>query len=80
MHSNVWGLAPIDSLFGYRYFVSFVNDYSRCIWIYLLKSKGDVFLIFVSYHNMIEIQFDKKKRYCVVIIGVNTFSLHLVPT
>lgn len=28
-HSNVWGPAPVASLFGYRYFVSFVDDYSR---------------------------------------------------
>lgn len=43
MHSDVWEPAPIDSLLGYRYFETFVDDYSHCICIYLHKSKGNVF-------------------------------------
>lgn len=27
-HSDVWSPSPISSLFGYRYFVTFVDDHS----------------------------------------------------
>lgn len=60
VHLDGWEPSPIDSLFGYRYFVTFVDDYSRCAWVYLLKSKVDVFSNFFFYHKMIETQFTKK--------------------
>lgn len=50
IHYDMLGLAPIASLFGYRYFVTFINDYSKVTWIYVLKSKHEVFfsLLLVS--------------------------------
>lgn len=48
VHSDVWGSAPIVSLFGFRYFVTSVDDFSRCTWLYLLKSKSYVFPMFHS--------------------------------
>ena len=41
IHSDVWGPA-IASSGGYKYYVSFVDDYTRFTWIYLLKHKSDV--------------------------------------
>lgn len=59
-HSNVWGLAPIASLFSYNYIVTFMDDFSCYTWVYLLKPKGDVFSNFTSFHKMVETQFDTK--------------------
>jgi histone deacetylase 1/2 len=40
--SDVWG--PALESFGYfKYNVSFIDDYSKFTWIYLLKKKSDVF-------------------------------------
>lgn len=47
VHSDVWGPAPTVSLSGFKYFVTFVGDYSQVTWVYLLKSKSDVFSTFV---------------------------------
>jgi histone deacetylase 1/2 len=48
IHSDVWGPA-IASSGGYKYYVSFVDDYSRFCWIYLLKHKSDVEQVFYAF-------------------------------
>jgi hypothetical protein len=40
--SDVWGLACV-SIGSYKYHVSFINDFSKFTWIYLLKHKSKVF-------------------------------------
>jgi hypothetical protein len=40
---DVWGLAPV-SVGRFKYYVSFIDDYSKFTWFYLLKNKSDVFL------------------------------------
>ena len=42
IHSNVWQ-ALVKSMRGARYFVSFIDDYSRRCWVYPIKRKVDVF-------------------------------------
>jgi hypothetical protein len=42
MHSDVCGPMLATSLSGYVYYVSFIDDYSRKTWIYLLKEKNEV--------------------------------------
>ena len=36
--SDVWGPCPVVSQTGFRYFVTFVDDYSRTTWLYLMKN------------------------------------------
>jgi hypothetical protein len=43
--SYVWGPAPI-SIGKNKYYVSFIDDYSKFAWIFLLKNKSDVFAKF----------------------------------
>ena len=38
VHSDVWDPAPFTIEGGSRYFVIFVDDYSRFTWIYMLKT------------------------------------------
>ena len=37
-----------------RYFISFIDDYSRKVWIYFLVEKSEAFTIFKNYKNLIE--------------------------
>jgi hypothetical protein len=57
--SDVWGPAPI-SVGKFKYYISFIDDYSKFVWIYLLKNKSDVFRKFHDFQQLVEHQFDKK--------------------
>jgi histone deacetylase 1/2 len=59
IHSDVWGTAP-TSVGRNTYYVSFIDDYSRYTWIYLLRRKSDVFHVFHHFQKFVERQFDKK--------------------
>lgn len=57
--SDVWGSAP-QSVGRNKYYVSFIDDYSRFTWIYLIKNKSDVFQVFVNFQQLVERLFNKK--------------------
>jgi hypothetical protein len=57
--SDVWGPAP-TSVGKNNYYVSFIDDYSKFTWIYLLRHKSKVFSCFKDFQNLIERQFDSK--------------------
>jgi hypothetical protein len=40
--------------------VSFIDDYSKFTWIYLLRHKSEVFQHFRDFQNLVERQFDRK--------------------
>ena len=42
VHSNVCGLMKTPSIEDARYFFTFIDDFSRKIWVYVLKSKKEV--------------------------------------
>jgi transposase InsO family protein len=54
IHSNVWGPSPTISYGGSSYFVSFIDDFSRKTWIYMLKSNDDVFIVFKQFRDLVE--------------------------
>jgi len=57
--SDVWGPA-CDSFGRNKFYVSFIDDYSKFTWIYLLKHKSEVFQRFHEFQQLVERQFDKK--------------------
>ena len=62
IYSDVWGPSPKSTLSSYRWFFLFVNDCTRMTWLYLLKNKDEVFIVFYSFHTMIQTQFSAKFR------------------
>ena len=46
VHTDVWGPSPVSSLGGFRFYVTFIDDVSRKVWVYFLKHKSDVFETF----------------------------------
>jgi hypothetical protein len=57
--SDVWGPTS-DSVGRNKYYVSFIDDYSKFTWIYLLKFKSDVFQKFHEFQNLVERLFGRK--------------------
>ncbi|GKA75957.1 retrovirus-related pol polyprotein from transposon TNT 1-94 [Tanacetum coccineum] len=43
-----------------KYFVSFINDYSKRCWVYLIKKKSNVFEVFKVYQARVELDPRKK--------------------
>lgn len=42
------------------YYMVFINDFSRCCWLYPLMQKSEFFAIFLSFQKLVENQFDRK--------------------
>ena len=54
IHTDVWGPTKTASLGGKHYFVTFVDDFSRRVWVHTLKSKDEVFETFLVWKKMVE--------------------------
>jgi len=57
-HSDIWDPSRISSM-GYRYFVTFIDEFSRCTWIFLMKEQSEIWSILTSFVNEIKTQFGK---------------------
>ena len=44
IHSNIWGPSCVSS-FGFKYFVTFIDEFSKCSWIYLMKDRHEILFI-----------------------------------
>ncbi|GJW71282.1 ribonuclease H-like domain-containing protein, partial [Tanacetum coccineum] len=58
VHLDVWGPYKVTSRDGFRYFLTVVDDFTRAVWIYMLKGKDDVYDSIVSFAQMITNQFE----------------------
>ena len=54
VHNDVCERLEAKSLSGAEYFVTFINDKSRYVWIYILKNKSEVFKKFLEWKSMVE--------------------------
>ena len=58
VHSDVWGPSSVTSLLGERWYVIFIDGFSRCTWLYLLKHKSEVLFAFKDFYNMVHNQYN----------------------
>jgi transposase InsO family protein len=56
VHSDIW-TSPILSNTGFKYYIAFIDDFSRYTWIYHLHQKSDAFSTFVKFKALVENQF-----------------------
>lgn len=60
MHSDVCGPMRTPSFGGARYFVSFIDDFSKKVWIYIIKAKSECFAKFKEWKALVEKQCEHK--------------------
>lgn len=57
---DVCGPMSTMSLDGNRYYVTFIDDFSRMVNVFLIRNKNQVYNCFVKYKNLAENQLNKK--------------------
>ena len=62
VHSDLCGPMPVKSLGGASYFLTFIDDSTRKVWVYLLKNKSDTFDAFKKFLAMVENQSGRKLK------------------
>ena len=60
VHTDVWSPTKNVSLGGKRWFVPFIDDYSRRVWMYPMRHKNEVLQIFLEWKKMVENHMDRK--------------------
>ena len=46
----------------FQYFVTFIDDYSHCTWLFLMKTQAELFSIFQKFHDEDRTQFNTSIR------------------
>lgn len=54
IHTDICGPITPVSFSGRRYFISFIDDFSRKTWVYFLKEKSEAFEVFKKFKVMVE--------------------------
>ena len=54
IHSDICGPMETTTLNGSRYFITFIDDYTKYTYIYILKNKNEAFEVFKRYKNEVE--------------------------
>ena len=60
VHTDLWGPSPCHSASGYKYYIHFIDAYSRYTWIYLLRQKSDALATFKLFQKHVELQLGHK--------------------
>ena len=62
VYSDVCGPIQVVSMGGNKYFVTFIDDFSRKLWTYLIKKKSEVIEVFAKFKSMVERQSGRKLK------------------
>ena len=62
IHSDVWGPSPIARIGESRYFIVFIDDYSRYSWIFPMKFHSKILPIYSNFAKIVETQFSKRNK------------------
>lgn len=60
VHGDLCGPIMPATLAGNRYFFLLVDDYTRFMWVYMLKNKSDAFSVFKKFRAKVENEQNKK--------------------
>lgn len=62
LHIGIWGPFSVETIEGFRYFLTIVDDHSRATWLYLLRTKNEVLQVFPAFIQQVENQYNVKVK------------------
>lgn len=62
IRSDKWGPLNKPSFDGYQYFLTSVDEFCRCTWVYHMRKKSETRTLFQLLFELIEKQFDIKMK------------------
>lgn len=62
IHSDVFGRVRTPSCSGKRYMLTFIDSFSRYVWVYFLTEKSSVFRKFIEFKSMVENELNQRIR------------------
>ena len=60
IYSDLWGPSPVCSHNGHKYYISFLDAYSRYTWLFPISHKNDALPIFIQFQKYVERYFNLK--------------------
>ncbi|WKA01579.1 hypothetical protein VitviT2T_019853 [Vitis vinifera] len=78
VYSDVWGPSPIESIDGFRYYLIFIDYFTKYVWLFPMAYKSDVYTIFPKYKSMVEKYFNASL--CSPALAAIQPSFFVVPT
>lgn len=80
VHCDLWGPSLVTSVQNFRYYVAFIDDFSRFTWSYPFPKDFDFYSRFFKFQRVVEIKFHHELRFFSWMEGeslLNNFIKHL---
>ena len=61
-YQYVFGLVKQPSISDFRYMLTFIDDFSRYVWVYFMKEKSEALSKFKEFKEMVEKEVDRRIR------------------
>ncbi|GJZ43351.1 ribonuclease H-like domain-containing protein [Tanacetum coccineum] len=80
IHLDLWGHYKVTSREGFKYFLTVVGDFSKAVWVYFIKTKDEVFNIFVAYLRLkcVQNEFRRSSRVSKLPVKLNDYVIDIV--
>jgi len=62
IHCDIWGAYFVKSFCGASHFLTILDDSTRCVWVYLMKSKSEASQLIQNFCAMVQTQFNTKVK------------------
>jgi len=77
VHSNIWEPSRVKSNLGFQYFVTFIENFSLCTWLFLMKNRSELFSIFQFFLMKLKVNLEFQFESYAVLMPMSIFLILL---